>query len=332
MKNGKPASKRRRYFKRGVFIFFVIMAALSIYSLDRVWSSLNKSYQPIERLTESQQGRGDKSQNDDNAKDQKKPQDPISILILGVDSRPSDIGRTDTMIVAVLDPESNRVTLSSLPRDTYVDIIGKGYKSKVNHAYQYGLPTVLATVEEFYGIPIDYYMTIDFQGFKNAVDELGGVDIDVEKDMQYVDRAGGLYIDLKKGYQTLDGEQALGYSRFRSDSAGDLGRIERQQKVIKALVDKSTDFRSATKIFGLVDLIGEHMATDLTPGQMVKWAASFADLNGDQVGSVTVNGTPDRFGEQNLWYIVIDDAEKQRIQTIMKARYEGNWDAELNEE
>lgn len=313
-------SRLKRNLIRSLIVLTVMAVVFSIYGFDRIWSALNRSYHPIERLDRNGDLPGTGSEPTSPKADMK----PIAILLLGIDKRTYDIGRTDTMILAILDPKNDHVTLTSLPRDTYVEIADKNFKTKVNGAYQFGIPTVIATVEDFFKIPIDYYATIDFEGFVKAVDEVGGIEVNVDENMKYTDRAGNLYIDLKKGPQTLTGIQALGYSRFRHDAKGDIGRTERQQQVIRALIDKSTNFRSATKLFNLIDIIGDDLATDLTPRQMVDIAGQFRKIKGENVESIPVKGTPDRFGRENLWYYVVNDEERARLHAILKARLDGD--------
>lgn len=168
--------------------------------------------------------------------------DTITILALGVDANYGRRGfvtfdhtRSDTMMVARLDLRQKRAFLISIPRDTYVEIPGRRGRSKINAANAYGGPELAkATVENMLGVEIDYVATLNYQGFRRLVDEVGGVWVDVEKNMKYTDRAAGLYIDLKKGPQVLNGEQAMGYVRFRHTD-NDFLRGKRQQKFLLAL-------------------------------------------------------------------------------------------------
>ncbi len=160
----------------------------------------------------------------------------VNILFLGVDSVDHS-SRSDTIIVVGISPDK-KVALLSIPRDTRVEVPGKGY-TKINHAYAYGGISLLKeTIEKFMGIKIDYYVKTDYQGFEKVIDKLGGIEINVEKRMYYIDKAGHLYIDLKPGKQVLDGKKAIQYVRFRHDKLGDIGRIKRQQKFLNALAQK----------------------------------------------------------------------------------------------
>ena len=151
-----------------------------------------------------------------------------NIVVMGVDERSDDVGRSDTLFVVMFDSSNKSASLLSVPRDTRVRIEGHGW-DKINHAYAYGgRELTQKTVEELLGIKINNYVMVDFKGFTGLVDAIGGIDIDVEKDMYYHDTWDGFTVDLKKGRQHLDGKTAIQYVRFR-DEEGDIGRIRRQQ-------------------------------------------------------------------------------------------------------
>ncbi|MDN5363724.1 MAG: polyisoprenyl-teichoic acid--peptidoglycan teichoic acid transferase [Eubacteriales bacterium] len=187
----------------------------------------------------------------------------VYILALGTDERlENERARTDTIMIFRLDPKTKEVRLLSIPRDTYVDIPGRG-KDKVNHAHAFGgIPLTLATVKKFTGLPIHYYVRTNFEGFKDIVDTLGGVTIYVEKDM--VSGSGKYAINLKKGYHRLNGEQALQYVRFRHDPQGDIGRIERQQKFIKAVLDEMMQSGTLLKLPTLLPQLQKAVETNMT--------------------------------------------------------------------
>ena len=173
---------------------------------------------------------------------------------MGVDERDDDVGRSDTLMVATLDPKKDQAALMSVPRDTRVKIKGHGW-DKINAAYAYGSAKggpeageklAQRTVEDFLGVNMDHYVVVNIQAFQKIIDAIGGIDIDVEKRMYYEDPwddDGGLIIDLQPGMQHMDGKTAVTYVRYR-DEEGDIGRIKRQQKFMKACMDKVTSSRS----------------------------------------------------------------------------------------
>ena len=162
----------------------------------------------------------------------------INILVLGVDARDDDVGRSDTTFVVTIDTIARRITMLSIPRDSRVKIDGHGW-DKINHAYAYGGSKLSkSVVEKLLGIPIEYTVVMNFQGFVRMIDALGGVTIAVDKRMYYSDPYDddrGLYIDLHPGVQKLNGKAAIEYVRYR-DEEGDIGRVARQQKFLTALL------------------------------------------------------------------------------------------------
>jgi len=146
------------------------------------------------------------------------------VLLMGVDRRDGDVGRSDTLMLAAVDEEHGRAALLSIPRDTRIEVGSYGY-DKINHAYAFGgHEMTLASVSALVGVPITHYIMVDTSSFERIVDAVGGVDIDVEKRMYYEDPwddGGGLVIDLQAGEQHMNGAQAIQYVRYR-DGAGDM--------------------------------------------------------------------------------------------------------------
>ncbi|MDD5593796.1 MAG: LCP family protein, partial [Candidatus Margulisbacteria bacterium] len=168
---------------------------------------------------------------------------PANILILGTDlnfsaeTRKEVVadGRTDSIILMRIDPVRYRIVLLSIPRDSFVNIPGFGY-NKINAANVLGgVALTKKTVSELTGVGVDYYVKLNPAAVTDLVNLLGGINIFVERDMYYVDRAQNLFINLKHGWHKLSGLEAQDYMRFRHDAAGDIGRVERQQKFIQTL-------------------------------------------------------------------------------------------------
>ncbi|WP_317951459.1 LCP family glycopolymer transferase, partial [Rossellomorea marisflavi] len=145
---------------------------------------------------------------------------PFSVLLLGVDERAGDKGRSDTMIVVTVNPHEKTTKMLSIPRDTLVDIVGRGTRDKINHAYAFGgVEMSMDTVEEFLDIPIDYYAKINMEGFKDIVNAVGGVTVNND----FTFSSGGY--TFNEGQLSLNGEKALAYTRMRKqDPRGDFGR------------------------------------------------------------------------------------------------------------
>ncbi len=197
------------------------------------------------------------------------------VLIMGVDEREDDFGRSDTIMVAQLDSTNDRLALLSIPRDTRVLIRG-GY-DKINAAYAYGgISLAKQTVEDFLDLEIDHYVIFNTSGLIKMLDAMGGIDIDVEKRMFYEDPwddNGGLYIDLRPGLQHMDGKTAMTYVRFR-DWEGDIGRVRRQQKFMHAVMEKIQSPQIVPRIPSLAAEVYRAVKTDLSVREILAIAGT----------------------------------------------------------
>ncbi|OKP73821.1 transcriptional regulator [Paenibacillus sp. P3E] len=216
--------------------------------------------------------------------------EPVNILLMGVDARgvkKGEVPRSDTMLVASLDPVKKKFYVFSILRDTYVSIPEHGTQ-RINAAITYGPNTAMQTVSDLLGIPIQYYVYTDFQGFIKLVDAVGGIDYEVEKDMRYKSKADGpeYDIDLKKGFQHLDGNSALQYVRFRHDATSDFTRTERQRGFLKAVADKVISTTSIIKLPNILSQVTPYIDTNLDVNDM--WKLATVGYNSSMGGSVQV--------------------------------------------
>lgn len=198
--------------------------------------------------------------------------DPFSVLLLGVDKRPGDVGRSDSIMVATINPETEDVRLLSIPRDTRVTL-PSGKIDKINASYAYGgIPLTVETVENLLQIPIHYYAQINMQGLVVLVDALGGITVDspLEFDVQDInDVEGKIHID--KGLQKLNGDQALGYARMRyEDPQGDWGRQKRQREVVTEIIDETISINSLTNFSKIFKAVGPNVTTNFNSRDL--WA------------------------------------------------------------
>jgi len=234
-----------------------------------------------------------------------------NILVLGID-KGREIHRSDSIIVVNLDPQQNQANILAIPRDTLVSIPGRGL-DKVNHAYAYGEAELTRrTVENFLNIKVPYYITLNIGALEKIIDEIGGVKIDVKKRMYYVDYAQNLYVDLKPGTQKLSGRDSLSYLRFRHDNAGDIGRIQRQQKFMKALTQqimhKNGLFRSPQIVLKFLSF----MQTNLNAKEILGFTLSMKKIyDFGQINMDSLSGDPMLLG--NIFYLKSSDAEVQKI-------------------
>ncbi|MDR5682889.1 MAG: LCP family protein [Armatimonadota bacterium] len=223
--------------------------------------------------------------------------DRVNVLIMGVDvtldnrRQPTGLARADTLILATFDPHTQRVAFLSIPRDTRAHIPGRGGWWKINAAYAFGGPALtIRTVENLLDVPIHYYVKLGPQSFAKLIDAVGGVWVDVEQDMKYQDWWGDLYIDLKRGRQLLAGQQAMGYVRFRHDALGDIGRTERQQKVIQALFARLKEPEVLLRAPQILRAAAENTETNLRPHDMATLGWFLKRLGGDRIAMATLPG------------------------------------------
>lgn len=232
-------------------------------------------------------------------------QDKMTIMIMGVDSRSDDVGRSDTLMVATVDPNKKEAAILSVPRDTRVKIAGHGY-DKINHAYAFGGHKLTKdSVEGLIGVPIDYYVLIDIKAFSRIIDAIGGIDIDVEKRMYYedpYDDSDGhpLVINLRPGMQHMGGETAIQYVRYR-DEEGDIGRIGRQQKFMKAVLEKLATPSIITKLPAIIQEVSSAIKTDMSVSKMISMASILKDAKEKGLKTSMVPGKPAYIDDISYW-------------------------------
>ena len=201
----------------------------------------------------------------------------VSFLLIGTDKRPGESSyNADSIILASFDPQTKIVSLLSIPRDTRVTLPGSKKYYKINAVPMLkGIPELQKQIAELTGIKVDGYVLTNFAGFKDIIDTLGGITIDVEKNMKYQtgDKEDG-YIDLKAGVQELDGSKALQYARFRQDATADIGRAARQQKVLTAVGKKMVEPATILKLPRLVPELFKAVETDLTLKDLLSLATA----------------------------------------------------------
>lgn len=197
----------------------------------------------------------------------------MNVMILGVDRRTDDSGRSDTLMVVSYDENSGEAKLTSIPRDTRVKLSTGNYE-KINHAYAYGgVNGSKKAVENLLDIKINHYILIDTKAFPKIIDAMGGLLIYVDKRMYYEDPwdDNGLVIDLYPGEQYLDGNRAIQYVRFRDDE-GDIGRIKRQQKFVKAVLNELMSAETLPKLPEILKIAAESVETDFSATEIISFA------------------------------------------------------------
>ncbi|MFG1842144.1 LCP family protein [Micromonospora sp. NPDC049175] len=310
----KKARPRRPRWQKVALITFVVLALLGgggMIAGGLYFRSINSGIERVDAFDGVPEA--DRPQVGENAKG------AMNIMILGSDSRDPDNesgSRTDTIIVAHLPKDRSSAQLISIPRDTWVNVpkssSGRGGKdAKINASFAWGgVPLLVQTVEKFTGVRIDHVTIVDFSGFKEIVDALGGINVDVEKGFTTLYALNGSRT-FKAGRQKMDGAAALDYARERHAFAdGDFARIKHQQQVIKAILDKAASggtLANPAKLNSFVKATADAVAVDKKLN-LVDLASEMRDLRSGNLTFLTcpVKGT----GMMGTESVVLADKEK----------------------
>ncbi len=265
----KNLKKKRKYFILCVLLLLVLIPMFFLgYKSVKTYTELKKSTKGEEIHSKIRKQVVQVSQ-------------PFSILFLGIENYATKGagGRTDSMILVTVNPKDKTIQKMSIPRDTYVEIPDQKRSSKINGAYNGGLQSTVDTVENFLHIPIDYYVTVDFNGFKNIVDAVGGIKVNVPFDFwENTDTKPRYKVYFKKGDQQLNGVEALAYSRMRKrDPRGDFGREDRQQQVMLAIIDKLKSPETLLKMDKYAHEFSNNVKTNMS---LSKGLTLFNDMKG----------------------------------------------------
>ena len=310
--------KRKRRLRTGfvvVLVLFLSIVVFGAYLALQTYQAASDSYNDLDGREKSDLREEKVSITDD----------PVSILLMGVEDYSSGggNGRTDTLMVATFNPSDKRLKLLSIPRDTLVEIAGKGTEDKITHAHVFGgKEMTINTVESLLDIPIDYYAAVNFDAFKNIVDILGGITVDVPFSFQQnSDDRVAEKLQFYEGEMELDGRYALAYARMRlEDPRGDIGRNERQQQVITAIIDKALSVGTVTKIDDLAKEVGSNVETNMKVSEGLSFLKEYSNFRTSNIDRLTlethgqmINGVSYQiYDEQSL--AEVQDALKQHLE------------------
>ena len=303
MKRSKERKSKKRiwlWILGSLVAIFLIFIGTAYYTIQK---TMNKINTPLIEAA------------DNEGIDQKTvtKKEPFSVLLLGVDERKDDSGRSDTMIVVTVNPAKQTMKMLSIPRDTRTEIIGHDSVDKINHAYAFGgVPMAVDTVEHFLDIPIDYYVFINMEGFLQIIDTIGGVTIENDMDLTYNS------YHFPKGDVTLTGDEALIFSRIRyEDPRGDFGRQIRQRQIIEAVMKKASSTSSILlKATDMLEVVGDNVRMNFTMKDLIQLQSIYKKMNRniDQLSFEEGDGKK----IDHIWYYIPNDAELQKIQSELK--------------
>ncbi|MFC7440021.1 LCP family protein [Laceyella putida] len=317
-KQAPSPTKRRRWIWRFVIMIFLIIAGVGSYFSTQLWGAFAHSSKPLKKST----WRAERIVIEE--------KDPFTVLLIGTDQRSTDPNnwRPDVLILAAVNPKTNTIKLLSIPRDTYVKIANTDVRTKINAAAMYGRITgvgevenIRQTIENIFHVPIDYYAQVNFQGFENLVDALGGVDVNVKQ--RFTQQAiGGEMITFEPGRHHLNGSEALAYVRNRKAFAeGDFARNERQREVISQLIDKMTGIDGVTKFNKITNALGGNFDHSFQFQEIPSLIKTYQEIPKEKIETITFEAYPKMY-KRSGWVVIIPDEEIERISRILHQQLE----------
>ncbi|WP_404459625.1 LCP family protein [Sutcliffiella horikoshii] len=308
--------KKGKRLKRALLIFltlFLAVVAYGGYMLFETYQAANNAYTELDR---------EKSKYRD--KEVEINKDPFSVLIMGIEdySTNGENGRTDTLIVATLNPKEKTMKLLSIPRDTLVYYEHLGYESRINHAHAYGgKEMTIEKVEELLEVPIDYYSTVNFEGFKNVIDIIGGVEVEVPFDFTEKSDVDNSILQFTEGKMNLNGEEALAYARMRKqDPRGDFGRNDRQKQIIQAAMSEMLKPGNLFKVDDIAKEMGNNVQTNIRVSEGIGLSKLYAGFNSSKMENVTLEGTDDT--STGAYYFIPYEESILEVRSILKQHLE----------
>lgn len=334
-KKQKKSNKWKKRILFSILFLVIIIIGVGSYLLYQAYQAANDSYTGLNRPGKKSELRNEAVTIGE---------DPISILLMGVETYSSngENGRADTQIVVTLNPDTNKMTMTSVPRDTRVELPEQGAGQyagfhKINAAYTYGSITgyggiklTVETVEELLDIPIDEYVAVDFKGFRDIVDALGGVTVDIkegfwEKNIYNNDKR----IYFTEGSEKLDGEEALAFVRMRKRAVNNIySRDERQRQFIKATIRQAISIGTIFKMGEISDILGKDVDTSLKPSEIYALQKAYSSIDTSAIETFKIDGSDQRINGKS--YFIPDDnlAEvSSKLRQALKIPTEGAQDS-----
>jgi polyisoprenyl-teichoic acid--peptidoglycan teichoic acid transferase len=276
MRSDKHQMKKKKRWPSILLVFILLIGAVTGYAYYQYKQGVNQSLKKIDK----------KASNVVYTFEGKKDQyGGTNILLLGSDARGKETSRADTIMIVHYNEDKGTFKLTSIMRDSYLEIPEHG-QHKVNSAFARGGPELMRqTIKQNFDIDLQYYVIVDFQGFVQLIDEAfpNGVEIDVEKKM-----SKNIDVTLEPGLQKLNGEEMLGYVRYRHDAIGDFGRVERQQKAVKAIGDQLMGLQTIPKLPKLIGVVTPFVNTNMNTSDITFMAKDFFSTNRGNIDTLRI--------------------------------------------
>jgi polyisoprenyl-teichoic acid--peptidoglycan teichoic acid transferase len=305
--------KKKKKFRILFTLLFLLIGAGSIFAYN-IYSETKKATGKIYEALDLSKIKSYREEEIEIKKD------PMTILLVGIEDQYHDIGRSDVIMLLTVNPVTEKVYVLSIPRDTRVYIPEAGHKDKITHSYSYGgIESTISAVNELIDVPIDYYITTNFEGFEDIVDSLGGITVDVPFTFKAQLTGSLKNYTFHKGKMKLNGNQALAYVRMRkSDPKGDLGRNERQKQVIKAIIDKSASISSLPKLDDIIENLGDNVRTNIPPSDLFAFIHLYSKMKDANIENLHLEGYDDTIN--GVYYYIPDEQSVAEInETLQQA-------------
>ncbi|AMV12299.1 transcriptional regulator [Geobacillus thermoleovorans] len=312
-KTVKKRKKKKRLRRLFLLVFLLLLGGVGAFG----YNIYSETKQASSKIYQALDPSGKPARNIEMRKD------PFTVLLVGVENQYHDEeGRSDVVMLLTVNPKTNKVYLLSIPRDTRVYIPSEGRKDKITHSYSHGgIQSTIAAVNELIDVPIDYYVTTDFDGFQKIVDSLGGVTVDVPFTFKAQLTGSLKWHTFHKGKQELNGNEALAYVRMRkSDPRGDFGRNERQKQVIRAIIDKSTSITSLPKLDDVIADLGDHVRTNIPPSDLLSFIYVYQKMKNADVENLHLKGYDETIN--GVYYYIPDEQSVSSINETLRQALE----------
>lgn len=310
----KRKKKRKTPFKR--FLRYVVVTILFLSIIGLTYGGyLAYTINKVADNSFKQLLRGDKSSLRDEAV--KLSDNPVTILLMGVDDyQDQDKGRTDVLMLLALNPKTKKVAMLSIPRDTKVYLPLHKQEDKINAAYAYDdIEGTVETVQNFLNVPVDYYIKTGVKGFKDVIDSLGGIDVNVPFDFKQVDLDHN-YVRFYKGPMHLTGRESLAFVQNRHDDPEyDFGRQKREQEVLNAIADQALSLNTITKANHIIETIGSNVQTNISIKEFLGLRNFYKEIRNNNITKLKLEGVDSDDGN---WYFLPHENSVKEIEHTFK--------------
>lgn len=305
---------RRKILYTVLVISMLLLSGVIVFATNLSLQTKNATanmYEPLERdKEEDTKSKFESAIAEDSA---------FTFLLAGIENQEgATYGRSDVIIVATINPKTEKISMVSIPRDSKVYIPDLGYEDKINHSYANGgINYTINAVEELLDLKIDYYVSTDFQGFEDIVDTVGGIEVDVPFTFKAQLTDSLKWKTFTEGTMDLNGNEALAYVRMRkTDPQGDMGRNLRQKDVIQEIINKGTSLSNITKIDDMIADVGNNVKTNIPTSQYLGLIKMYQNLKSSPIEQLQISG--DDATIRGIYYFIPEEESIEEIQQQLK--------------